>query len=307
MQKKTALNRREAAQTTLAEITKTLAELQTERNMALIDGAEAKAIAKFDGEIATLKQAEQTERDRIGLLESEVAKAKQENVAKQQEGHLTRFSKLQTTRVGCAKKVQQGVADLWKDISELVELSERARTGYAVHSQSATAGADSMDGAAMSDNAIMDMLAHEFFRVSWVPFRGGRAGERTPRALPGSKCPKLEWQLTPEKVMPFVERIKLASEFAVETLKKEIRAPGKNNVPRTVQVPAAVNGAEPRPRTEAELRLSDLLNQQAAVANDITEAGETKYKAIVAEIVATTAEIEAWRTETKSAEPRPAA
>ena len=305
MQKKTALNRREAAQTTLAEITKTLAELQTERNMALIDGAEAKAIAKFDGEIATLKQAEQTERDRIGLLESEVAKAKQGNVAKQLQGHLTRFSKLQTTRVACAKKVQQGVADLWKDIRELVELSERARTGYSVYSQSATAGADSMDGAAMSDNAIMDMLAHEFFRVSWVPFRGGRAGERTPRALPGSKCPKLKWQLSPEKVTPFADRLKLAADYAIDTLKKEIRAPGKS--PRTAPVPEAINGAEPRPRTEAEARLAALLAQQAEAANDITPAGEEKYKAIVTEIVATTAEIEAWRTEAKSAEPLPAA
>ncbi len=186
--------------------------------------------------------------------------------------------------------------ELVKNMRELTELSERARAGFAVHSASAQAAADSPDGAAMSAIAITQMLANEQFRVSCVPFRGGRPGERAPPSLPGSKCPKLEWQLTPEKVTPFAERIKLASEFAVETLKKEIRVPGKNNVPRTVQVPAAVNGAEPRPRTEAELRLSDLLNQQAAVANDITEAGEAKYKAIVAEIVVTTAEIEAWRS-----------
>ena len=65
-----------------------------------------------------------------------------------------------------------------------------------------------------------------------------------------------------------------------------------------MQVPAAVNGAEPRPRTDAEARLSDLLNRQAEAANDITPAGEEKYKAIVAEIIATTAEIDAWRSTT---------
>jgi hypothetical protein len=309
MAKKAIFRQLDDARAALSAITAELTEKQSARSAALLDGANVAAIAKIDAEIAVLQHGERTEHDRIELLEKAVVDEKQANAAKQQAAHIARFAKLQAARVVCAGKVQESAKDLLKNTRELIELSERARTGFAVHSASARTAADSIDGAAMSAGAIMQLLANEEFRISSVPFLGGHAGERGVPSLPGSKCPKLEWQLTPEKVMPFAERMKLASEWAVETLKKEIRAPGKNNVPRTVQVPAAVNGAEPRPRTEAELRLSDLLNQQAAVANDITEAGETKYKAIVAEIVATTAEIEAWRTETKpaEAEPRPAA
>jgi len=277
MAKKAISHRLDDARAAHATITAQLADKQTTRSAELLAGADAAAVAKIDAEIATLRHAEQTECDRIQLLDIEVAKEKQENVAKQQQAHIARFAKIQAGRGACASKVQQGVANVWKDICELIEMSERGRTGFAVHSSSARAAADSPDGAALSGNAIMDMLANEFFRISSVPFRGGHAGERTPRALPGSKCPKLEWQLQPEKVVPFADRIKLAGEYAVETLKKEIRAPGKNNVPRTVQVPAAVNGAEPRPRTDAEARLSDLLNRQAEAANDITLAGEEKY------------------------------
>lgn len=297
------------ARVAIAAIETRLKEKQADRKARLIAGADNAEIAKIDADIAGLQHAERTERDRIELLEKAVGDEKQANVAKQQATHIARFAKLQAARVACANKVQESAADLWKNTKELVELSARARTGFAVHSASASAAADSVDGAAMSVGAIMQLLANEFFRISSAPYRGGHPGERGTPSLPGSRCPKLEWQLTPEKVVPFADRMKLAADYAIDTLKKEIRAPGKNNVPRTVSVPAAVNGAEPRPRTEAELRLSDLLNQQAAAANDITEVGETKYKAILAEIVAVTAEIEAWRTDIKpaEAEPRPAA
>jgi hypothetical protein len=297
MAKKSASHRLDDARAELAAIKTQRAEKQSARDAALLVGAGAAEIAKLDAEIATLDHAGRTETDRIELLEKAVAEAKQENVAKQQASHIKRFAKLMAARNELAIKVQTHAKELEANIAELSELSNRARAAYAVHSQSARAGADSMDGAALSNNAIMDLLANEFFRISRVPFRGGHAGERTPRALPGSKCPKFEWQLTPEKVMPFADRIERASEYAVETLRAEIRAPGKT-APRTVAVPASINGAEPRPRTEAEARLAELLKQQAEAATDVTPAGEQKYKSILTEIVATTAEIDAWRSTT---------
>lgn len=293
MAKKSASHRLDDARAVLAASTKELAEKQSARSAALLAGADAAEIATIDAEIATLQHADRTERDRIGLLDKAVAEAKQENVAKQQASYLARFAKLQAARVVSAGKVQENVRDLVKNMRDLTELSERARTGFAVHSASAQAAADNPDGAAMSAIAITQMLATELFRVSCVPFRGGRPGERTPPSLPGSKCPKLEWQLTPEKVTPFADRMKLAADYATTTLKAEIRAPGKS--PRTSPVPASINGA-PRPRTDAEARLAALLAQQAEAANDITPAGEQKYQTIVAEIVATNAEIDTWRS-----------
>jgi hypothetical protein len=304
MAKKDIFRQLDGARVALPAITTQHAEKQTARSAALLAGADTAEIAKIDAEIAILQHAERTERDRIELLEKAVADEKQANVAKQQAAHIARFAKLHAARIVCAGKVQESAKDLLKNTRELIELSERARTGFAVHSANARTAADSIDGAAMSAGAIMQLLANELFRISSVPFLGGHAGERGSPSLPGSKCPKLEWQLTPEKVMPFVERIKLASKYAIDTLKKEIRAPGKS-----AQVPAAMNGAEPRPRTDAEARLAALLAQQAEAANDITPAGEAAYKKIAAEVVATNAEIDAWRTDTKSteADPRPAA
>src|ERR1019366_8105352 len=54
-------------------------------------------------------------------------------------------------------------------------------------------------------------------------------------------------------------------------------------------------GAAPE-RTAAEARLSDLLNRQAALANDLTPRGEQKYKVVVAEIAKLSIEIKAGQT-----------
>jgi hypothetical protein len=290
--RKTALHRRDDARAALDAIVNELAERDTTRNAMLIDGAPIADIGAIDDVIAGLRHSEQTERDRLKLLDVEVEKEKQANVAKQQASYIARFTKLQAERVTVAKRVQQDIATLWKDVRELVELSENARTGYAVHSQSARAGADSVDGAAMSAAAIMVMLQHEQFRQTWTPFRGGRPGEKTSFALPGAK-PILGLELAPERVMPISDRIQAAADYAIATLKKEIRPP--DNSARLTSVPASING-EPRPRSDAEARLAALLAQQAAAAEDITPAGEDRYKKILSEIVATTAEIQAWQT-----------
>ena len=57
------------------------------------------------------------------------------------------------------------------------------------------------------------------------------------------------------------------------------------------------NSAEARERTAAQVKLSQLLNQQAELAADISEAGELRYHAVLAEIVAAQAEVDAERTQ----------
>src|ERR1035437_6471685 len=203
-------------------ITAQRAQEQSARSAALLAGADVAEIAKHDAKIAALDHAAKTEADRIELLKVEIEKEQQANVAKMQAARIARFVKLQDARVACAGKIEKDVSSLWKDVCELIELSNRARAGYSVHSQSAVVGADSIDGAAMSVGSIMQLLANEEFRISSVPFLGGHAGERGSPSLPGSKCPKLEWQLTPEKVMPFSDRMKVAADYAIDTLKKEI-------------------------------------------------------------------------------------
>jgi hypothetical protein len=68
---------------------------------------------------------------------------------------------------------------------------------------------------------------------------------------------------------------------------------GKGVAPATT-VTAASDPSAPHQRTEAEIRLTDLLQQQMSLASDPSR--EAEYMALVKEIAAVSAEVDATRT-----------
>ena len=180
----------------------------------------------------------------------------------------------------------------------------------------------------MGASAVMTLVEYEFYRISARPLVGGTPGARSRPSLPGAKPPSIEVTL-----MPLVVKLKAASSFAVATLKAEIGtcheaaepepAPARlpptplrdaTEIQREVQAEAeardatlpaeypaaqapipATNGRanEQRELTPAETRLSALLNKQIELANDVSEEGEQRYRAVVAKIGAAQAAVNA--------------
>ena len=91
----------------------------------------------------------------------------------------------------------------------------------------------------------------------------------------------------PLDITPFADALRAASKFAVDMMKGKLDP--------LAALPPAGNGqtahtdetASPGPvRSDQQERLAALLKKQAALAEDITPAGEAAYQQVVAEIAA---------------------
>jgi hypothetical protein len=294
MARKSVFTRLDATRLALADTTKQIVDLEAARNAALIDDDDALA-AELLGKIEAAHALERGHADKIKLLEREVKDAKQAGIVKERAAFLRRFEKLLCVDADTlAGEIQDDLDTLHLKVRKLIEKREAARPAYAVNSAGARAGAQTFDGAALSAEAVMTLLSFEFYRISADPLQGGRPGERRRPALPGAKSPRIELILQPNKIVPFATALKRASEFAVKTLRSEIKAPGEF---RSEPAPAGPNGspAPPRDCSEAEERMRALLEQQYKLSLDVSAEGEAAYLACVAETKILDGEIRAAR------------
>jgi hypothetical protein len=294
MAKKSVHTRLDTARADRTDTIKQIAELEAARDAALIDDDDVTA-ARLLGEIEAAHALERGYADKIKLLEREVKDAKQAGIVKERAAFFRRFEKLLCVDADTlAEEIQNDLDAFHKKVRKLIEKREAARAAYAVNSAGARAATQTFDGAALSAEAVMTLLSFESYRISADPLQGGRPGERRRPALPGAKSPRIELILQPGKILPFATALKRASEFAVKTLKAEIKAPGEF---RSEPAPVGPNGgpAPPRDRSEAEERMRALLEQQYKLSLDVSAEGEAAYLACAAEIKILDSEIRAAR------------
>jgi hypothetical protein len=288
---KTQLKKAHDAQ---AAIVAQIADKEAARNAALLAGAEAAAVAKIDDEIAALHHAERTEADRIKLLEQEAER--EEGLARAKR----RAELIGRVKARIAERDQAG-AELEKKLGEAVKLFRRAHEiGLEAAAMWSWNESDRI-AIGLSGMELKLMVMHHIFKVgSVVNPLGGLPFHHMAPSFPGGQNPKpTEWAMRPDKVPSLTEALALRSKFATRvldggTIGKAVRTAAPDPI-----------GAAPE-RTAAEARLSDLLNRQAALANDLTPRGEQKYKAVVREIASLSAEIKAV-SKPAAPEPRPAA
>jgi hypothetical protein len=141
-------------------------------------------------------------------------------------------------------------------------------------------GAHDGSSCVLTPGAITRALQHELHRMSRPRLLGGQDENAAAINLPGAMAPTLESINEPNRIVPLVQVLADASRHL-------------SAIMRTGKPAAPTNGTqvEQRPRTDAEIRLSDLLKEQAALASD--PAGEERYQANLTEIAKITAEIEA--------------
>jgi hypothetical protein len=281
---KTQLKKAHDAQ---AAIVAQIADKEAARNAALLGGDDAAAVAKIDGEIAALHHAERTESDRIKLLEAEVEKEEGLARAKRRADIIVRV------KAKIAERDEVG-AELEKKLGEAVKLFRRA---YLLGNEvlAAWSWTDSDRFAiALAGPELKRLVMNEIYKVGATPNPGGGLPfDRVAPSFPGGQCPKHEWLMQPDKIPALTAALEERSKFASRVLDGGKIGKASRAVAPDPTVPA---------RTTAEAKLSVLLNRQAALANEISPDAEEKYRAIVREIVAVSAEIKAAQ---KPAEPAP--
>jgi hypothetical protein len=219
------------------------------------------------GEVARLKLA-------LVGAEQQARAAEVDRVAKERAAQIQRVEALLAERDQVAHEAAAAVKILDETFRKLLAIGRDIAAAWPL-------GAHDGSSCVLTPGSITRALQHEIFRVGSRPhFLGGFDPPDALMHLPGGMSPTLEFINQPNKVTPLVEVLAQASAHL-----SAIMRTGK----------AAPNGAhtqvQQRPRTDAEIRLGDLLKEQAALASD--PAGEERYQANLTEIAKITAEIEA--------------
>jgi hypothetical protein len=140
----------------------------------------------------------------------------------------------------------------------------------------------------LAAESIQFALAYELYRI------GGRAnvafGSPGELSLPGGKPARIEWAGQPEANPSIENTFKLGVKMQSDIL-RGVRAPAAPMAETIVERQAAGEDH----RTAAQIKLADLLKQQMSAAEDVSEAGEQRYQAIVAEVAQAQAVVDAER------------
>src|SRR5262249_34679699 len=156
---------------------------------------------------------------------------------------------------------------------------EDARAAWPAGDSHTAALAANADGCALSSAAIATLVKYELYRIGSRPFVGGHPGAVGQPHFPGGACPRMEWAMTPEKIVPFATAVATASRTAVDAMRNRL------------DPLAALPPAQTVVAGSAAKKLSELLLQQSRLAADVSPEGEEKYREIVSAIATLQGEI----------------
>jgi hypothetical protein len=270
----------------------------------LIAGDTASAINRIDDEITALKRAERTERDRITLLTKQAEREEREGIARRRAATIARVETKLAEADALADELQAGILKNDQLFRRIVRIREDCRPVFSLGDSHINASINNHEGAALSAPAIVLLLRHDLYRVGARPFAGGTSGAHVEPSWPGGLCPRLEWQLQPDRITPLSTALRNASAFAISLLRgKEtisIDSPPDpqpttpeqiTTTPKAAPVQAAAeqppsHSAPQSNGAQSESRLAVLLKAQSDLASD--PAREAEYMAVVQQIAALT-------------------
>jgi hypothetical protein len=269
----------QAARTSLQAIQAATAEVNSRRDAALLAGEPAAAIRLLDEELATQQHAEKTEADRIRLLEQEVERLRIERQVREKEGLIGRVEGKFKARAEAAAELEQSIKKAEAAFRKIIDLSVEcdAGWGFQTHERNAVM---------LSPTAIATAVSHELYRTGARPrlYGGQDKGPHAGLHFPGAKSPSISLINLPGDIPSIVNVLRDAGNYASQVMRT-----GKGTVPTTAVAAPAANA--PPPRSEAQERLNQLLQQQMKLS--VNPADEQAYMAVVAEIAKVSAEIDA--------------
>ena len=278
------------ARAALADATRQIGVLEAQRNAALLADDDPTA-AKLYAELETLRGLARGHADKVALLEQEAAREEAAAVIKRRADLIVRFEKKLAQADAEAEELQNLLAAAEKKFRRIVELGTDARAAWPIGDSHANAVAGTAEGAALSGAAVKRLLSWHLYRIGAKPFLGGRPGEIKEEDFPGAACPRNEVRGRPLDITPFADALRAASKFAVDMMRGKLdpltALPPASDVQHAEHSPSGNGGETPGPvRSDQQERLTELLKEQARLAEDMTPAGEAAYQAVVAQIAA---------------------
>jgi hypothetical protein len=258
------------ARAALAESAATLEQLGKRRNEVLLASDDEAEVLAIDKQIEELRRTAKSQSDRIDLLQQQHAQEEAERKAKQKSELIDRVEAKLAERDAAGAELQAAIANADELFRKTIALSKECDSAWPFPTSDRSP-------CLLMPGSILSALQHEIYRVGSRPllFGGQDAALGTEASFPGGKSPRLEWAGLPEKIPPLVDVLKQASHYASDIM----------HARRTPTPPQAPLGAPPE-RTPAEIRLSELLQEQARLSADISPEGEQRYQAVVADIAA---------------------
>ena len=253
----------------IADLAVRIEQEEAKRQAALL-ADDTRGLDQIELTLERLRKTQGHRQERLRLWHQQAEQEEQAAVQKRRQALRERWARKASERGDLAVEVQTTVANLVVLMRKMTKISEDLRAAWPTHNSHTDLAAGSPEGAALSGSAIRALLSFEFYRISADPFLGGQPGERRQLSLPGAVCPRLDWQLTPDKITPFADAIHMANKFGVETMGTTLDPLKAQNV---AEVVASVDGE----RTDKEQQLAALLAKQAQLAMDVSPAGEAAY------------------------------
>jgi hypothetical protein len=283
MAKPTISNRLEVARAELAATNRQIAEIEAERNKALLADDDRTAV-KLAGQADELRRLAHGHEDKIKLLEVEAEREANERRVREKEGLILRIEKKLAERDAAAAELQAAIEAADRAFRKMITLARDCRAAWP------WAPSD-LPPLLLGEAAIVAAVKHDLFRAGARPLLGG--GQDKPGAglsFPGGQAPRLELVGMPDRVTPLADVAREATALA-----RKIMRSGKSTGGATV-VAGFVDGVppalmkEPPPLSPQQQQLAQLLAEQERLANDFTPAGEAAYDAVVKKISALQAE-----------------
>jgi hypothetical protein len=279
--KKKAATRLAEARTAQADNVARIAAVEAARAKAILDEDDV-AARKLDAQLEELRRDARIGADRIKLLEEQARQEEADAVLQRRKAHVARFTKKLSDADQVADELQACVEKSDALFRKLITLREDARAAWWGSTPHEAALSISPDGCALSGIAIKALLMHEIYRVGARPFVGGTPGELKAPDLPGGLCPDHRLLGQPHLIEPFGNRMRKASQAAVDVMRGKI--PESGTLPSVPDTPPSPPAASGNGGTPDQPTLAALLKQQEILSADFSEEGERKYAEVVKRI-----------------------
>jgi hypothetical protein len=293
-----ATDRLAATQAALEEANAKLAELNEQRNAALLEDRNADAIA-LGVEATNLKLSARAHEDKIQLLRDLAERESDERLAKQKAALIERVEEMLADRDTAAAELAAAIRQADGAFRKMLD------HGQAVIASWPWASHD-IDAMLLSPRAVILSITHEFYKVGARPRNFGGA-DRPGDGIdfPGGVCPDHRLRNLQEQIKPLVDVCAAGSTLAssimrigrstsyIEPAVMDATVPtnGQGEPPRQIGTPPS---DLPHQRSDAERRLGELWRRQAELAEN-PSADETEYQSVIAAIAQAQTEIDAAR------------
>jgi hypothetical protein len=284
---RSATNRLEQARADHASANAKLNELETARAAALLADEDGKAVA-LDAEIEQQQRLVRGFHDKIGLLEGEAAKEANERRVREHAALIGRIEKKLAERDAAGAELADAIKKADQAFRRMIDAGQAAIAAWPWASHD-------VHPCMLSPGSITTAIQHELYRVGGRPQLLGGQIEKPGAGVhfPGGRSPSIQLAGLPERIKPLRDVLHESSALASRIMRTGKSTSHIEVVAAPASVPVSTNGGAPAPRPDAELRLGQLLKEQARLSEDVSPQGEAEYHRVVSEIAKVQSELAA--------------